>query len=195
MGLLALMATSVAAQAQALYLADFAAYVDGEEIYVSWTTKKGFTCENIQVQLGTDSNEVETVYTYLGVCGGELKEEHYFYRIPKPFYNQDNYIRLNLGVYGYSEIVVVKPHKALEGTVLVFPHPATNSSTILFHNPQFEPATFEVYNMRGELVTSLSDIRTSKISVADLGIPAGVYYINLLLGESSQRIRLVKAED
>jgi hypothetical protein len=178
---------------QTQYLSDFNAYIEGEEIYVSWTTKKGFSCENIEVQLGTDSGELETVYTYLGVCGGDLKEENYFYRIPEPIFNADNYIRLDLGLYGFSQIVKLKPHKAIEGTVLVFPLPATNQSTILFANPQQSEAKFKVYSSSGALVSELHGIRAKRIPVAALNLPAGMYFVHLFIDDRSQIFKLVKS--
>lgn len=188
---LLMLAPSIA-NAQALYLADFSARVEGEEIYVSWTTQKGFTCENIEVQMGTDSTEMATVYTYLGICGGELKEEHYFYRIPTPIYNKVNYIRLNLGLYGFSRVVNVKPHKAIKGNVLIFPQPANGNSTILFDNPQSQPASFVVYNSKGQIVSTLDDIRTSQIKAADLNLTAnGLYFVHLIIDDTRQIFRLM----
>lgn len=179
--------------AQSPYLADFSAYVDGEEIYVSWTTKKGFTCENIEVQLGTDTMALETVHVYLGVCGGDLKEEHYFYRIPNPIFNATNFIRLDLGLYGFSGIVDVKPHKALQGNVLVFPQPGSDNSKILFHNPQSAEATFKVYNTSGTLVSELTGVRKNQILMGDLNLDLGIYYLHLFIDDRSQVVRIVKS--
>ena len=193
-GLLAILICSGSLFAQSRYLADFSARIDGEEIYVSWTTKKGFTCENIEVQQGTDTFAMETVHVYLGVCGGELKEEHYFYRIPKPIYNSVNYIRLDLGLYGFSQFVEVKPHKALEGNVLIFPQPTTNASTILFHNPQQQEVEFKVYNMAGSEVSNLTGVRSNQIKVEELNLNAGMYFMHIIIDNRRQVVRLLKSE-
>ena len=89
------------------YLTAYTVEEEKGAILISWTTSAGFTCEDIQVQFGIDSNKLETVYTYPGICGSENKAENYTYLFRDVKYNQPNYFKIDLGSYGVSDLLEI----------------------------------------------------------------------------------------
>lgn len=123
--------------------------VDGK-LFITWTTHAGFTCQDIHIELSTDSISFERKGTYFGICG-DTAEKDYSYLIEEPFLNTTNYIRLELGNYGYS-YVISEDVIYVENGVLVLPHPITSQSEMVFSNPLREEITASFYNLNGELI-------------------------------------------
>ncbi|MFT5513463.1 MAG: hypothetical protein ACI8SE_001871, partial [Bacteroidia bacterium] len=132
------------------YLTKYSISEERGAVLISWTTSAGFTCEDIQVQFGTDSADLIPVYTYPGICGSENKEEHYTYMFRDVVHNQPNYIRIDLGSYGTSPILDITIISVDGLNPKVYPNPATELSTLIFSNPNQEEAVIHVYSTNGQ---------------------------------------------
>ena len=145
--------TSLFAQAysqdQHPYIKNLRAIAADAEILVSWTTKAGFTCQDIVVELSIDSLNFVAKETYFGLCG-DSTERDYVLRVPDPFHNKKNFIRLDLGVYGYSYIISL--NVIYVQSSLIIPHPANTSSVLYFKNQTKEELVIEFYTQHGELI-------------------------------------------
>ncbi len=137
---------------------DFSVTEFDGKIFMSWTTRAGFTCQDIYIQHSLDTNvgfnRVGAIY---GVCG-DTAEKKYSYIIEQPTYNQLNYVRIQLGTMGHSNVysvLVIKP----TSEALVLPHPATSQSTLFFDNGANKKLKIELYSMQGEIVSSITTIQ------------------------------------
>lgn len=150
--------------------------LDGR-LFISWTTKAGFTCQDIHIQLSDDSlQNFTTKGTYFGVCG-DATEKDYTYVLDNPILNTLNYLRLELGSYGHSYVISVRVIKA-ENDVLVIPHPVNSSSVLHYHNPLHEKVQVDFYDHLGRLIKSIESIENS-IAVGTISLPRGIVYYHI----------------
>jgi len=83
----------ISAQAQNKYrpfVKNFKAGAIEGRVFLSWTTKAGFTCQDIQVS-GESVDYSETKGTYFGVCGDTTKKD-YTFLLENPIRNALNYM-------------------------------------------------------------------------------------------------------
>jgi hypothetical protein len=145
--------------------------VDGK-VYLSWTTKAGFTCTDIHIEVSNDSlGTYEKRGTYFGICG-DASERDYSYILNNPIPNKLNYIKLQLGNIGKSHIISVFVLN-LQESILVLPHPVTKNSSLYFYNNLKEQVQIDFYNLQGELVSSILT-QNNQISLASAALPKGM---------------------
>ena len=63
--------------------------------------------------------------------------------------------------------------------VVVYPNPMTSSTTISFSNDGSGACTLALYNMQGQVVQHLDDIKTTSVTIERRDLPAGCYYYHL----------------
>ena len=103
---------------------------------------------------------------------GDTSEKHYTYVIFNPIPNKLNYIKLELGNYGDSNVISVLV-LSLKEDVLIMPHPATPNSTIYFENVRKEILDLNFYNSTGVLLHS-KKTRKNKIELRNTNLPRGL---------------------
>ena len=162
------------------YLTEYSISEERGAVLISWTTSAGFTCEDIQVQFGTDSAELTAVYTYPGICGSESKEEHYPYLFRDVVHNQPNYLRIDLGSYGTSPILDITVIRVDGLNPKVYPNPATELSTLIFPNPNQEKAEIHVYSINGQSGSISIITRKNSVLLSELSLPnKGLYFYTI----------------
>ncbi|MCB9262579.1 MAG: T9SS type A sorting domain-containing protein [Flavobacteriales bacterium] len=172
------------------YLIDYGINEQNEHVIIHWRTSAGFTCEDIKVEHGLDSNMLRSIYIYPGICGADTTEESYAYTVGSDFiYNVPNYFRINLGKYGVSKILQITVVSLDSVALKLFPNPITESSTLFFENYSNETATIQIKNVIGKII--LPDIQTKKNSIKlnELNqLPAGIYRLDLYLNRKTSGI-------
>lgn len=138
---------------------------------MSWTTRAGFTCTDIHIAVSRDSTAgFQRKGTYFGVCG-DTSEKDYTYVLENPHHNALNYLKLELGNYGYSyvisELVIY-----VQNEVLILPHPVTASSMLHFQNRNNTEVEILLYASNGALLKSIKTIGKS-IHLSDFNLPVG----------------------
>jgi hypothetical protein len=150
---------------------DFKAQAIGGNIYMSWTTRAGFTCTDIHIVVSRDSTAgFERRGTYYGVCG-DTSEKDYTYILENPHHNTVNYLKLELGNFGYS-YVISELVIHVQNEVLILPHPTTPSSILYFENSSNSEVEILLYASNGTLIKSLKTIDMS-IRLSDINLPTG----------------------
>jgi hypothetical protein len=139
------------AQEQHAYIKNFEAQAFGDRLLVSWTTKSGFSCQDIVIQLSTDSVVFANKATYFGICG-DTTERNYSITVDNPYLNAVNYVRLDLGKFGYS--YVVSEEVIYITAAEIVPMPVQESSILYFENTLREELTINFYSFQGEKVYS-----------------------------------------
>ena len=169
--IVSLFQTDSIAQVYSPYVKDFKAQAIDGKLYLSWTTRAGFTCTDIHIEVSRDSlDHFERKGTYYGVCG-DASEKDYTYVLDNPIYNSLNYLKLQLGNYGYSyvisELVIY-----VQSEVLILPHPATTASVFHFKNKSNDDLEILFYSSNGELITTIHTIEES-INLSNIHLKRG----------------------
>ena len=172
------------------FVKNFKAEAIEGRVFLSWTTKAGFTCQDIHIQLSGDSVDYfETKGTYFGICG-DATEKDYSFILENPIYNTLNYLKLELGSYGYSYTISVRVIKA-GNNVLVVPHPVASNSVLHFQNPLHERVQLDFYDRTGQFILTIESI-DNKIAIGELSLPRGIVFYHLRgSGNLNKRGRLV----
>jgi hypothetical protein len=146
-------------------------------VFVKWTIKAGFSCTDVSVEHSADSINFNSVYTYPGICGASQTDKSYLFTHENAFIDKANYYRLNLGNYGFSEVLKIENTDYVEGVVIA-PNPITTSGKIKFSNPDKELFRLRVFDMRGILVYS-SQTESNEFEILRTNFSGGVYLYSL----------------
>ncbi|PCJ67143.1 MAG: hypothetical protein COA58_02160 [Bacteroidetes bacterium] len=150
--------------------------IDGK-LYITWTTRAGFTCQDIHVEVSNDSTDgFERRGTYFGICG-DASEKDYSYVLNDPIRNSINFLKLELGNYGYSNVISIQVVSAIN-EVLIIPNPVTSTSKIHFENRSNEQVQIEFYTTNGVLIHTMNTMDNS-ISLQNVPLPKGLIYYYL----------------
>lgn len=159
-------------------LANFSVQQISNSVNISWTIKAGFSCNEVNVEHSTDSTTLTSIYTYPGVCGATSKDLEYSFIQQDPTKNAKNYYRMNLGNYGYSEILQINFSDYGNTGYSIAPNPIINAGKLRFNNSENERFNFEVYDSRGMLVYS-QEIIADEIDLSATKFKSGVYFFRL----------------
>jgi len=179
--LLVYLALSISVNAQIdQYLTEYSIQEERGAVLISWTTSAGFTCEDISIKSGVDSNSLATLYTYPGICGSENKIEKYTHLFRDVIYNQANYFQIDLGSYGISELLEITIIEVDGLNPKVFPNPANSQSTLLFANDNQDKAVITVFNSKGSLCGPTLVTRKNSIQLSAIGLQSpGLYFFTI----------------
>lgn len=160
------------------YVKTFNAIAIDGKVYLSWTTRAGFTCQDIHIEVSRDSlSGFERRGTYYGICG-DASEKNYTYVLDNPILNTLNYLKLELGNIGYSNTINLMVIKA-GAELLILPHPITTESTLHFENKEQATFLLKLYNTRGNIILYL-ETRDEKIQIGNYHLPNGILYYDLI---------------
>ncbi|GAB5539319.1 MAG: hypothetical protein Salg2KO_14220 [Salibacteraceae bacterium] len=138
--------------AQDSILQNFNAFALSNSVELSWTIKKGNTCDGINILRSGDSLNFVEIGNIPGICGSEEKSESYAHSDLNPIKNQRNYYRLELGLNGLSEIISKDYFKIETSPTLMFPNPTHGASKLVFQNLSRKEFEVSVFNAHGALV-------------------------------------------
>ena len=166
------------AQSSNPFVKNFTAEAIDGKLFITWTTRAGFTCQDIHIEVSKDSMEgFERRGTYFGICG-DASEKDYSYILENPNRNSLNYLRLELGNYGHSNVISIQVISAVN-EVLITPNPATPNTTIHFENRVNETVQIDFFSSTGQLIHSATT-RDNKIQLAGIPLPKGIVYYHLI---------------
>ncbi|MFY0643079.1 MAG: T9SS type A sorting domain-containing protein [Bacteroidia bacterium] len=177
--LVILLSVQTQAQDSHPYVKNLKANVVGESLLVSWTTKAGFSCQDIEIQLATDTSNFITKGIYYGICG-DFSEKDYSLLVDSPFLNKLNYARLDLGNFGLSYITEVFVLSISKSKVI--PNPIQKNSVLHFVNTKADVVRIEIYNSQAQLQTELTTIESS-YPIGELLLPQGMFICRIYRDE------------
>lgn len=158
------------------YLSEFNVVKVNNGLLIQFTTSNGFSCEDIRIKAGTDSNQLGEIHLFPGICGSADYEVYYAFSWEKPVYNQKIYIRIDLGLFGETHAVSTTINRLTANQSQVFPNPVTEESLLIYERVQGTSAKVSFYNGTGVLVHEIPDERTGRIKLGDLDLIPGIYY-------------------
>lgn len=166
----------------ALYLGEFNVQAEQNHVQIRFTTKAGFTCEDIIIRHGTDSSQLSPIYTYLGICGSTSEEVTYTYLFNSVVFNVPNYFQIDLGQFGKSDLKQISIVKRNGLQPIVFPNPIQANSLLLFSNVGRELATVTVYTTQGTSIAQTIKTYGESIPISDFQlIVPGIYFYTILI--------------
>ena len=159
------------------YVKSFNATAIDGKLYLSWKTRAGFTCQDIHIEVSRDSvSGFERRGTYYGICG-DTSERYYTHVLDDPILNALNYVKLELGNIGYSNVISIVVLQNIK-EVLVVPHPVEVSSVIYFQNKEKATYTFRVYNALGQPILTIAT-NNEELNIGSYSLPPGLLYYDL----------------
>ena len=172
------------------FVKKFKAEAIEERVFLTWTTKASFTCQDIHIKVSGDSVDYfKTKGTYFGICG-DATEKDYSFILENPIYNTLNYLRIELGSYGYSYTISVWVIKA-GNNVLVVPHPVAANSILNYQNPLLDRVQLDLYDRTGQLILTIASL-DNKIAIGELSLPMRIVFYHLRgSGTLNKRGRLI----
>ena len=126
------------------------------KLLVSWTTRAGFSCQDVHIELSTDSINWDRKATLFGVCGDTV-ERDYSMVVDSPYTNAINYVRLVLGEFGFSEVLQLRVIDR-QSVFQIVPHPANSGGKIYVRNANRDRLTLQFHSLQGELVYEMESV-------------------------------------
>ena len=146
--ILALLLTTVGLSQQSI-LDRFQARVHNGQVQLSWTIKKGSTCNGIGITRSIDSLTFIEIGHIEGICGDVSIPVNYSFSDINPIANRTNYYRLELGDVGTSDIISIQVIALDSRGYYAFPNPGIHGTRIYFDNPEQQRAELRLFTLNG----------------------------------------------
>ena len=183
-----LLSLAATAQNDGIPYLSFSLNTAGEGVLVSWRVQAGNTCQDVEIWRGTDSLNLNEVYTYPGICGDDDSSKVYSYTDKPPVPGITYYYRIEI-ITDRTETkkIIVPPAEGIS----VYPNPASERLTLV-SSTQNDLNELEIYDSRGNTVLKLQNPESIlELDVSDW--PAGAYYYRALSnGQHSTGILVVQ---
>ncbi len=164
---------------QSSALNSFIAFPGNGDVNLQWSINPGFSCSSVTVEWSTDSFSFSSIYTYPGVCGASSSILTYQWDHTTPSSSTNNYYRLNLGVYGYSQIISTSTGNPKK--YLLYPNPFNDQPCkIIFNNPSNNPVSMYIFDHNGQLVKKTLPFQGNSIVFYRDGLYANLYYFAMV---------------
>jgi len=173
---------SVVAQPHSL-LQDFSGYQQGNKLILRWTFKSGSFCDGMRIGRSSDGLIFEQLAEIPGICGNPQSAYTYSFADSLALPNAVNYYRLELGNYGFSEVLPVeflKPGK--NGFVVI--QEAGGLSQIVFDNQPGRTGKAVIYSASGKRISETA-IHGNRLSLGSDRWAPGVYLLLLVFNDQS----------
>lgn len=149
------------------------------KVYINCVISSGYTCNGIDVLRSEDNLTFQSVGHIGGVCGSSSDPVSYNFTDDNPPKNKLLYYKLELGGYGFTDVLTINIIDTKEFGFQIRPNPANQNTTIYFENKYDEEYHLVLMNIMGKVV--LSQITRSNFFRIDLSnIPSGIYFFNIL---------------
>lgn len=175
--LLLLICTHAYAQTDIVY--KFLPTLDRGRVYFTIIIEAGSICQGITIERGTDGEQFAEIGRIPGICGSSNDDAIYNFIDPEPIPNSYNYYRLIFGGRGTSDIEAVLYLDFGNKYYKILPNPANNVATIYFQNNDNKPYTLTVYNIQGQPVYTVENVKDDHIAVNVQMFDVGMYPFHL----------------
>lgn len=157
------------------------------KVYISCVISSGSTCNGIDVLCSEDSTNFITVGQIGGVCGSSSEPIAYNFIDENPIRNKRIYYKLELGGYGYTNILSVQIIDTKEFGFQIRPNPASEGAIIYFQNSTNTEHTLSILNNLGIIV--LSEKTNQNFFSIDVNhIPSGIYPFIISIDSLNDRV-------
>ena len=155
-------------------LGGFAGAQIKDSVYLAFTLKGGYTCNGIVIQRSSDSVSFTSIGDIQGVCGSPVLEVDFDYYDTAPMNNTVNYYRLDLGNYGYSEVLEVYFKRLNAQGFVMSSNPCSSPCILYFENPLNKELQVQLFSHSGALLLN-ETIRGSTFDFNGHALATGLY--------------------
>jgi len=120
-----------------------------------------------------------------GICGSEQERKEYSYIFDGATPDKVNYFRIDLGVFGFSEILKVS---AVISRIAVIPNPASENTRVHFSNPFRQNVHVELVQTDGKMLASKDIGPVNEFTLHRHFNPGyGFYILKLIVGDAEPK--------
>ncbi len=150
-----------------------------DSILLQFTLRGGYTCNGIDIFRSHDTINFYLIGDIQGVCGNPNADVSFEFadRFPQP--NADNYYRLGLDNYGYSEVLKVYFANLNAAGYSFYPSPCRQICKLYFENPTNKEFEIFLFHYSGKLLMQKT-IRGTEFNFSTLNLHQGIYYYRLI---------------
>jgi hypothetical protein len=173
--------------AQEPILDNFDATTKNGNVYLNWVIGAGSTCNGTNVYRSADKSNFYKIGDIAGICGNLDRAETYTFTDNNPLLNKVNHYRLELGFYGFYEIVSVEVIYIEPGSYQVRPHPADTQARIYFSNDSNHALQFSLFNLSGYKELSFTS-HENYIDINTADLKDGLYLFSIVGEQNSVKV-------
>ena len=148
------------------------------QVFVDVTISSGNTCNGIKLLRSSDSVYYEEIAFIDGVCGFSSSPSSYSLIDPYPILNSYNYYKILFGSNTYSTTYQILILNFEKNNYQIWPNPVSDMTTIYFQNPQSKLYSFNLFNISGKKLLSVSTIE-DKYNLNCKNYNSGIYFFTL----------------
>ena len=148
------------------------------QVFVEITLSPGNTCNGIKLLRSKDSINFEEIFFIDGVCGNSSLSSNYNLIDSTPILNTLNYYKVQFGTNFFSDIYEIFILNFRDSNFQIWPNPANYRTTIFFQNNLSELYLFNLYNLSGEKLLSIST-NENNIQLDCTIYYSGIYFFTL----------------
>ncbi len=176
-------------------LLSFTAERKDKTALISWTTSGEEDNDYMAIERSQDGRNFREIGRVSG-AGTTEREQHYRFIDEQPFAGM-NYYRLRQvdfdGTFEYHRIASLDFGRAAAGSTATQVYPNPTKGDLFFSAPLAEDAELLLLNAQGQLVRQLSAQQTkARNSLSTASLPAGIYFLRIAAGGSTETLRFVK---
>lgn len=168
-------------------LRSFSAVKQPNGIALRWVILGGEQCDGTRVFRAENQGAFEQIEHIEGICGSQSVDVAYNYFDNNPAPNTYNRYKLEMGLQGFTDTVIVFFEDFGADNLLVQSNYASGSYRVLFSNDNNRDAILQVYNPAGNLLLE-QQTTNNDIQFSLAGLPAGLY-IFTISGVSQEDLR------
>ncbi len=153
-----------------------------DSVYLFFTMNGGYTCNGIGIERSADSVVFQEIGDIQGVCGDPTNDADFEFVDIAPM-TGINYYRLDMGNWGWSQVIAVTFRPGRNKGVALSANPCMHPC-ILYFEPQ-KTVRLLLSDNSGQVVVDASASGES-FSLAPYDLPAGIYHYRLAAGDGSE---------
>lgn len=155
-------------------LRSFSAVKQPNGIALRWVILGGEQCDGTRVFRAEDQGNFEQIEHIEGICGSQVVDVTYSYFDNSPVSNAYNRYKLEMGLQGFTDTVIVFFEDFGADNLLVQTDYVRKTYRVLFTNDNNRNAVLRVYNQFGKIISE-TQTTNSDIEFSLVGKPAGIY--------------------
>ncbi len=180
-------------------LINFTAKVSGKDANLAWSTASEKNNRGFELERSVDGKAFTTV-TFVKGAGNTAAVSNYNFTDAKAFANNNTlYYRLKQidfdGKTNYSNTIKISSNEQAANSITVYPNPFNSEYVVAIEAANDEVAKVVMTDLQGRIVVSQSANITKGVNSIPVNaalLNAGVYFVKIESGTTTQTIKLIK---
>lgn len=160
-------------------LVSFTGFQYNDSILIRFTMRGGFSCNGIDVQRSSDSLSFTNIGDIQGICGSPDFDIPFEFTDASPLKNADNFYRLDLKNFGYSQTIKVHFMDFNIAGYIFFPNPCFEECTLYFESFINDEMDFLFFDLAGKIIES-KKLRGTNVIIDSKRLARGIYRYSVI---------------